>query len=288
MQFPRFFRRTCALESSPGPAGKIENAARFPLLHPAVASLLVLWTGGVAAARAADTAPETRTEVWTPVPSVVAAPAGSAPSDAIVLFDGRSLDAWEPVRAGEPGWKIEEGAMVVVPRPEPCDLRTKRAFGDVQLHLEFRTPAQVSGEGQGRGNSGVFFMGLYEVQILDSWHNATYVNGQNASVYKEQAPLVNASRPPGEWQTYDVVFVAPRFAADGRLLRAARLTVFHNGVLVHHDVALTGPTPNGPTYHQPGLPPYAAHPAKLPLQLQDHRNPVAFRNIWVRELALPE
>ena len=238
--------------------------------------------------RAAEPAPETLTEVWSPVPPVVTAPAGGVPSDAIVLFDGRNLEAWEPVRAGEPGWKIEDGAMVVVPRPQPCDLRTKRALGDVQLHLEFRPPAEVQGEGQGRGNSGVFFMGLYELQVLDSYRNPTYANGQNASVYKEHAPLVNASRPPGEWQTFDAVFLAPRFAADGRLLRPARLTVFHDGVLVQYDVALTGPTPNGPTFHQSKLPPYAAHPPKLPLQLQDHRHPVAFRNIWVRELVLPE
>ena len=252
-------------------------------------AISVLLCGGwQAAVHAGDVAPEKLTEVWAPVPVVVSAPDGGVPSDAVVLYDGRSLEAWEPVRAGEPGWKVEDGALVVVPRPKPCDLRTKRAFGDVQLHLEFRPPAEARGEGQDRGNSGVFFMGLYELQVLDSYHNVTYVNGQNAAVYKEHAPLVNASRPPGVWQTYDVVFVAPRFAADGRLLRPARLTVLHNGVLVHHDVALTGPTPNGPTYHQATLPPYAAHPARLPLVLQDHRHPVAFRNIWVRELALPE
>ena len=180
--------------------------------------------------------------------------------------------------------------MVVIPTKAPdqtCDQQTKRAFGDVQLHLEFRTPAKVEGAGQGRGNSGVFFMGLYEIQILDSWQNPDYVNGQNASIYKEHAPLVNVSRPPGEWQVYDAVFIAPRFAVDGKLLSPARITVFHNGVLVQHDVVLTGPTPNGPTYKLPKLPPYAAHAARLPLMLQDHRNPTAFRNIWVRELQLP-
>jgi hypothetical protein len=241
------------------------------------------------AARGADERPANElTEVWQPVPPVVATPAAGAPSDAIVLFDGRTLDGWEPVRAGEPGWKIEDGAMVVVPRPKPCDLRTKQSFGDVQLHLEWRAPVEIHGKGQDRGNSGVFFMGLYELQILDSWENPTYVNGQAASVYKEHAPLVNATRRPGEWQVYDVVFIAPRFAADGRLASPARLTAFHNGVLVQHDVTLTGPTPNGPTFHLPTLPPYAAHAAKLPLQLQDHRHPVAFRNIWIRELSLPE
>ena len=237
---------------------------------------------------AADERPANElTEVWQPVPAVVSAPAGSVPSDAIVLFDGKNLDAWEPVRAGETGWKIEEAAMVVVPKPKPCDLRTKQSFGDVQLHLEWRAPVEVKGRGQDRGNSGIFFMGLYEIQILDSWENPTYVNGQAASVYKEHPPLVNASRPPGEWQIYDIVFIAPRFSAEGNLLSPARLTAFHNGVLVQYDVTLTGPTPNGASFHQPTLPPYSAHAARLPLQLQDHRHPVAFRNIWVRELNLP-
>ena len=253
---------------------------KYPCLLPVICSLL----GGAAlVADEKSPAPETFTEVWSPVPPVVAAPAGGAPADAVVLFDGKSLEAWESASAAGKPWNIEAGALVV-PAGRPGDWRTKQAFGDVQLHLEFRTPAEVKGEGQGRGNSGVFFMGLYEIQILDSYNNPTYVNGQAASVYKEHAPLVNASRPPGEWQTYDVVFVAPRFAADGTLLSPARMTAFHNGVLVQHDVVLTGPTPNGPSFHQPTLPPYAAHAAKLPLVLQAHGNPVAFRNIWVREL----
>jgi Domain of Unknown Function (DUF1080) len=243
-------------------------------------------------ALAADAPPPyTLTEVWSPIPPVVTAPAAGVPSDAIVLFDGTNLDAWEPARPDGHPWKIEDGAMVIIPTPapaRPCDQRTKRAFGDVQLHLEFRTPAEVKGDGQGRGNSGVFFMGLYELQILDSYHNPTYVNGAAGAVYKEQAPLVNASRPPGEWQLFDAIFIAPRFAPDGKLLSPARLTAFQNGVLVQHDVVLTGPTPNGPTYNLPKLPPYEAHADRLPLVLQDHRNPVSFRNIWVRELTLPE
>lgn len=252
-------------------------------------SPLVLFMLAASVAAAADEAgaPERATEVWSPVPPEVRASVGTVPSDAIVLFDGTSLDAWEPVRPGESLWKIDDGAMVVVPKPKPCDLRTKRAFGDVQLHIEWRAPADAKGSGQDRGNSGVFFMGRYEIQILDSYHNSTYVNGQAGAVYKEHAPLVNASSPPGEWQVYDVVFIAPRFDAQGKLLSPARMTAFHNGVLVQHDVVLTGPTPNGPTYHQATLPPYEAHAAKLPLQLQDHRHPVAFRNIWVRELTLP-
>jgi Domain of Unknown Function (DUF1080) len=232
--------------------------------------------------------PEAATEVWSPVPPVVNAPPGQPPSDAVVLFDGTNLDAWEPVREDGLRWKIEDGAMVVVPSPRPCDQRTNRAFGDVQLHLEWRAPAAAKGKGQDRGNSGVFFMGLYELQILDSFNNPTYVNGQAAAVYKEQAPLVNASRSPGEWQSYDVIFVAPRFGPDGALLKPARITAFHNGVLVQHDVALTGPTPNGPTFHRSTLPTYEPHPARLPLVLQDHRQAVAFRNIWIRELDLPD
>jgi hypothetical protein len=256
---------------------------RPPRFVPAALLLVGAWSPSAHAASL-----DAATEVWTPVPPVVSAPANGVPSDAIVLFDGKNLDEWEPLRPDAPGWKIEDGVMVVVPQPTPCDERTKRVFGDVQLHLEFREPAVVKGDGQGRGNSGVFFMGLYELQILDSVNNPTYVNGQNAAVYKEHPPLVNASRPPGEWQTYEVVFIAPRFAADGKLLSPARMTVFHDGVLVQHDVALTGPTPNGPTFHLATLPPYTAHAAKLPLALQDHRSPVAFRNIWIRELTLPD
>ena len=249
----------------------------LPLHLPVLVSLLL---ARVMAAE--ELPPPEATEQWTPVPAVIAAPTGGVPSDAIVLFDGKNLDAWEPVRTGEPGWKIEDGAMVIVPNPKPCDQRTKIALGDIQLHLEFRTPAKIVGSGQGRGNSGIYFMGLYELQILDSWNNETYVNGQAASIYKQQPPLVNASRSPGEWQTYDVVFIAPRFAADGRLTSPARMTAFHNGVLVQYDAVLRGPT----VFR--GTPRYAPHAAKLPLVLQDHRNPVAFRNIWVRELTLPE
>jgi hypothetical protein len=228
----------------------------------------------------ADLPPPEATEVWKPEPPVVAAPAGAVPSDAIVLFDGKNLDAWESVKGSPMPWKLDGDLMVMVPKSGY--VRTKAAFGDIQLHLEFRTPAEVKGDGQGRGNSGVFFMGLYELQVLDSYNNPTYANGQAGSIYKQHIPLVNASRPPGEWQSYDAVFIAPRFAEDGKLVSPARVTVFHNGVLVQHDVVLRGPT----VYR--GTPPYAAHPAKLPLQLQDHGNPIAFRNIWVREITVPE
>jgi hypothetical protein len=219
------------------------------------------------------------TEVWEPVPPVVTAAPDRAPSDAIVLFDGTSTDAWEPVKPGSTNWKIEDGAMVVV--KNTADQRSKQAFGDIQLHLEFRTPAKVESKSQGRGNSGVFFMGIYELQVLDSHDNPTYANGQAGSIYKQHPPLVNASRGPGEWQVYDAVFVAPRFDEAGKLISPARVTAFHNGVLIQHDVVLRGPT----SYR--GTPPFQAHAAKLPLTLQDHGNPVAFRNIWVRELNLP-
>jgi Domain of Unknown Function (DUF1080) len=247
-------------------------------------TLIVLGIGSLCfgwAIAASELPPPEATEQWTPLPPVIAVPAGGVPSDAIVLFNGTNLDAWEPVRPGEPGWKIEDGAMVVAPNPKPCDQRTKAVFSDLQLHLEFRTPANVEGAGQDRGNSGIFFMGLYELQILDSWQNPTYVNGQAAAIYKQHPPLVDANRRPGEWQTYDVVFIAPRFAPDGRLLTPARMTAFQNGVLVQYDAVLRGPT----VFR--GEPHYAPHAARLPLVLQDHRNPVAFRNIWVRELSLP-
>ncbi len=224
------------------------------------------------------------TEVWSPVPPVVTAPASGIPSDAIILFDGKNLDAWESLKKetlGQPApWKIEGDAVVVAPKTG--DIRTKASFGDVQLHVEWRSPAKVVGESQGRGNSGVFFMGQYELQVLDSHNNKTYPNGQAASVYKQHIPLVNASRAPGEWQTYDAVFIAPRFNADGTLRSPARMTVFHNGVLVQYDVEIQG----GTTWR--GKPSYKAHAAKLPIHLQDHGNPVAFRNIWVREIALPD
>ncbi|MCC6421477.1 MAG: DUF1080 domain-containing protein [Gemmataceae bacterium] len=235
--------------------------------------------------KAADSSPElppaSATAVYEPVPVVVSAPPGAPPSDAVVLFDGRNLDAWVSAKTeGAPApWKIEGDAMVCVPKSG--NIRTREAFGDLQLHLEFRTPSVVSGEGQGRGNSGVFLMGIYELQILDSYQNPTYVNGQAGSIYKQYAPLVNSSRRPGEWQTFDVIWIAPRFGADGSLLRPARMTVLHNGVIVQHDAVLKGHTPNR------GLPAYRPHAARLPLALQDHNNTIAFRNIWVRELKLP-
>jgi hypothetical protein len=157
-------------------------------------------------------------------------------------------------------------------------IRTKTGFGDCQLHVEWAAPTLVSGEGQGRGNSGVFLMDTYEVQVLDSYNNVTYADGMAASVYGQYPPLVNACRKPGEWQIYDIIFHRPRYDAGGKLLAPARMTVLHNGVLVHDNVELTGPTAHK------ARPPYKVHPDKLPLSLQDHGNPVRYRNIWLRPL----
>ena len=239
---------------------------------------LAMLTAAAAAQERVDLPPPAETEVWKPVPATVDPGRrghGRPPSDAIVLFDGTDLSEWRG-RDGEAGWKVADGAMTVV--PGTGNLTTKRGFGDVQLHIEWRTPTEIVGESQGRGNSGVFLMGLYEVQVLDSFENPTYVNGQAASVYKQHIPLVNASRGPGEWQTYDIIFTAPRFDADGDLESPATVTVLHNGVLVQNHVTLEGPT----VFR--GAPRYEAHADRLPLMLQDHRNDVSYRNIWVREL----
>jgi len=224
--------------------------------------------------------PPELTEYWEPVPAVVSSPVDGVPSDAIVLFDGSSFAAWESVNGGDVPWSIEDGAMAVVPKSG--NIHTLQGFGDVQLHIEFRCPAVVEGKSQGRGNSGIFLMGLYEVQVLDSFENPTYVNGQLGSIYKQHPPLVNPARPPGVWQEYDIVFVAPRFDSAGALVSPARFTVLLNGVLVQHDVVLGGPTV------WRGAPKYAAHADKLPLELQEHDGDlVAYRNIWMRELNLP-
>ena len=217
------------------------------------------------------------TEVWDPVPPVVNTGGGTAPpNDAIVLFDGKDLSQWRHGDGSQPKWSIVGGAFTVV--KGTGDIQTKRAFGDCQLHVEWRTPTQIQGEGQGRGNSGVFLQGQYEVQILDSYENRTYSNGQAGSIYKQYIPLVNASRKPGEWQTYDIIFHAPRFAEDGKVLKPAYVTVLHNGVLVQDHVELKGAT----VYIGP--PSYQKHNVKEPLKLQDHGNPISYRNIWIREL----
>jgi hypothetical protein len=207
--------------------------------------------------------------VWKEPKQVDPGDHGSPPSDAIVLFDGKNMDAWK----GGEKWVIEDGAGKA-----SSFVETKQPFGDCQLHVEFATPKEVRGSGQGRGNNGIGFMGArYEVQVLDSWDNPTYFDGMCAAIYKQKPPLVNASRRPGEWQTYDIVFEAPRFEG-GKLARPAYATVFHNGILVHNHFELLGDTP----YER--APRYAPHPEKLPLVLMYHGNPVRFRNIWIREI----
>ena len=200
------------------------------------------------------------------------------PADAVVLFDGTDLSQWVTNdSAGSPAkWIVKDGYMEVA--PGTGDHRTRRAFGDIQLHIEWATPARVEGHGQERGNSGVFLMGLYEVQILDSYGNDTYPDGQAAALYGQVPPLVNACRPPGQWQTYDIVFHRPVFAADGSVSQPARMTVFHNGILIHDNDTITGWT----VHHAVAT--YRPHDDRLPLLLQDHAHPVRYRNIWVREL----
>jgi hypothetical protein len=240
------------------------------------------------------------TEVWEPQPQKVTPGFLYAPpSDAIILFDGTDLSEWQkPQYLSEKGtlkeiehdfanmdpdyqhppadWLVKDGAFIVVPGTGAIE--TKKQFGDIQLHIEWLCPQQENKPGQDYSNSGLFLMGLYEIQILNNYENKTYANGQAGAVYKQKIPLVNASRPPGEWQMYDVVFSAPRFDKNGKLERPAFVTVFHNGVLVQNHVELKGPTAyKGETY-------YFQHPEKLPIRLQDHDNPVRFRNIWVREL----
>jgi Domain of Unknown Function (DUF1080) len=202
--------------------------------------------------------------------------AGTAPSDAVLLFDGKDLSHWVD-KDGKPAkWKVQNGYMEVV--PGTGNISSRDSFGDCQLHVEFTEPSPAHGESQERGNSGVFLMGLYEIQVLDSYENKTYADGQAAAVYGQYPPLVNASRPPAKWQSYDIIFHGARFAAGGELLRPARVTVLHNGVLVQDNVEMTGPTAHGER------PPYKAGPEKLPLGLQDHEMLVRYRNIWIREL----
>lgn len=217
------------------------------------------------------------TEKWEPVPPKVTPGEGTAaPSDAVILFDGTDLSKWESEDGGPVHWKVEEGCFTVV--PDKGSIQTKQSFGDMQLHIEWRAPFDVVGDGQDHGNSGIFLQKRYEIQVLDCYTNTTYVNGQTASVYKQYAPLVNACKPTGEWQTYDIIFMAPRFNADGTLFAPATVTVLHNGILVQNHVKIKG------TIKFIGLPEYEVHNLKQPLMLQDHGNPVSYRNIWVREL----
>lgn len=226
------------------------------------------------------------TELWTPVPKIVTPGATNAapPSDAIVLFDGRSLSEWvtSSDTTKPAGWTVHRGMMTV--NKKAGDIQTKRRFTSYQIHLEWQVPRGITGSGQARGNSGLYLGAMpdggYELQILDSYDNKTYVNGQAGSVYKQSIPLANAMRKPGEWQVYDVIWTAPVFNADGSLKAPAYLTALHNGVLVQNHVALKGDT------KYIGAPEYKAH-GPLPIRLQAHGDPsppISFRNIWVREL----
>ena len=220
-------------------------------------------------------------EVWVNVPLVTPGITNAdAPSDATILYNGNGLGAFQKKDGSPAGWRIDaDGAVTDI--KGAGDLITKEAFGNCQLHIEFREPAEVKSSGQGRGNSGVYIMGKYEIQVLDSYNNPTYSNGQAGAVYKQHVPLVNASRKPGEWQSYDIIFTAPLFKENGDLESPARVTVMHNGVLIQNNVTILGTT------DWVMKPKYKKHAAKLPLMLQDHGddgNPISYRNIWIRNL----
>lgn len=242
-----------------------------------IASLLApacLMAIGLAAQTQKD---PTVTELYEPKAKVVTPgrlPA-DAPSDAIILFDGKDLNQWASMDGSPAKWEVKDGVFTV--SKKGGDIKTKLSFGDFQLHIEWRTATGDPDNGQNKSNSGIFLQDRYELQVLDNYENETYSNGQAGSIYKQHIPLANASRKPGEWQTYDVIYTAPRFGETGRLIEAARVTVLHNGVLVQNNVSIWGPT------EYIGLGTYQSH-GKAPLRLQDHDNPVSFRNIWIREL----
>ena len=216
------------------------------------------------------------TEVWEPVPRMVTPGQGTAPpSDAIVLFDGKNLSEWTHENGSDVKWDVSDGAMTVV--KGTGDIFTKRTFGDCQLHVEWRAPADDMDEGQNRGNSGIFLQNRYEVQVLDSYGGKTYSNGQAGAIYKQSIPLVNACRPAGEWQTYDIIYKAPVFNQDGIRLAPGFITVLHNGILIQNHTEIKG------TSEYIGLPKNIAH-GKAPIRLQDHGEKVSYRNIWIREL----
>jgi len=225
------------------------------------------------------------TEVWDPEPVMVdpgITPFTSPPGDAIILFDGTDLNQWRsPAGKGITDrkiadWPVDNNSFTV--KKGAGAIETEKSFGNIQLHIEWLSPIMEGRKAQDYGNSGIFFMGIYEIQVLNSYENRTYSNGQAGSIYKQHIPLVNASRKPGTWQAYDIIFIAPVFNPDGTLNSPAVVTAFHNGVLIQNHVLLSGPT------EYIGIPEYKAHPAKLPLMLQDHGDPVSYKNIWIREL----
>jgi hypothetical protein len=219
-------------------------------------------------AQAAENSKDTEPRVVTPGHHT-----SQAPSDATVLFDGKSLGNWENVKGGAAKWDLKEGAMIV---NRSGGIRTKETFGDVQLHIEWASPEVVKGDGQGRGNSGVYLQGRYEIQVLDSFQNKTYFNGQAGSFYGNNPPLVNASKKPGEWQTYDIIFIAPKPNSDGSGVIPGSFTVLHNGVLIQNHIPIAGKKTTAAAY--------SGATATGPIVLQDHGNPVRFRNIWIRPL----
>lgn len=229
-----------------------------------------------------DPAKQPQPKIVTPGKVSCGGQVGSAPSDAIVLFDGtaESMKNWCDTNGGQTKWKLVDGALESVKKAGY--IQTKQEFGSCQLHIEWAAPSTVKGDGQGRGNSGVFLMGIYEIQVLDSFNNKTYPDGQAGAIYGRSKPLVNASKGPGQWQSYDVVFHRPMFDEDGNVIKKATFTVFHNGVLIQDHYEVTG----GTNWQGPhAVSDYFAHKDKLPFKLQDHGNPVRFRNIWIRELS---
>lgn len=242
-----------------------------------LSSLLLLWSASAGFAQ--EISPKD-TEDWSRKPSIVApGKRGTAPSDAIILFSGKQdLDKWEHPDGSQVKWKVKGDVLTI--EKDATDVRTKQPFGSVQLHIEWKTPDPKEDGSNSRGNSGVFLMDQYELQIYESYQDMSeiYYNGQAASIYKQHIPLVNASTAPQTWQTFDVVFNAPEFNSDKSLKTPAFITVFHNGVLVQNHVEIKGPM----MYE--GYPEYTYHAAKLPIRLQEHDSRVSFRNIWVREL----
>ena len=248
-------------------------------LYLVLLAIALFWSGMFSTALAQKISPK-ETEDWSKKPPLVApGKKGNPPSDAIVLFSGKKdLDKWEHADGRAPEWKVSGKALVVEPRSK--DLQTKQKFGDVQLHVEWKTPDPKEDAHNDYGNSGIFLMGLYELQVYESYNydHEIYYNGQAGSIYKQHIPLVNASLPPKTWQTFDIIFEAPEFNEDKSLKKPAYMTVFHNGILILNHVELKGPM------KYQGYPEYEYHESKLPLLLQEHKSRVSFRNIWVREL----
>lgn len=262
----------------------IKTGYLFTKMKCLLCSLLFVTVQSLAQAPTPPPMKPEMTEFYEPVPKIVTpgkpAPNAfiSAPSDAVILFDGKDLSKWKDKNGAAAQWVVSNGSFTV--KKGTGDITTIQEFNDFQLHIEWSAPANITGAGQARGNSGIFLQGVYELQVLDNYNNKTYVNGQAGSLYKQTAPLKNAMRPPGEWNVYDVIYTAPRFKEDSSLFSPARVTIIHNGVVVQNNTTITGNTP------YIGLPKYQYH-GKGPIKLQDHGDPsapISFRNIWIREM----